>query len=629
MTRQPSVATTVSVAAQEPDGGLALSSGLFFVKDMSIKTIDIIVISRGLQVLQPYCRPAARQEGSAGGATWMASWIALWLCATLAAVFCSVVPALAADPPAEAQPSADASAQVSDQNSQLRSELEQLKQLVQQQQARIAALEVQQSVTTTGGANDSMVDLLSPMGLGAVLPPTASAPQSGSVPAQAQVPPTAGSSDERIRNLERRIKGLGPISFSGDIRVREESIMGGPVDGSTDRNRGRIRARLNAFAQLSDELQAGLSLMSGDVNDPTSTNSTMGVFYTRKPIALDQAFVTYNPKFYEPLTLTAGKFRYPWYNTELTWDKDLNPEGAAQTIAYNLKSTPVLKRIAVVGFELPFAEEQGTNPTSRNYIQSMVYGGQLQTMFQIAPRVRLSVYTGYYNFQNADTIAQALAKASAKNPATPWAGSLPLANANAPQNSITTTTSANVVTINGKAYPTGVTNVVNAQFGSKFGLFDTIARLDWNTGNPKLPVYILGDYVQNTRACANVVNITPKPANTASLVFAQTTNYPCNASQRRGYWLEARVGRLLERRDWQAAYTRIFVEREAVISNLNYNEMRQGSNVTEHRFDLFYMFRSNVQLGAAALIGRPLGVNALGKTEPWQTKLQFDTIYIF
>jgi len=57
--------------------------------------------------------------------------------------------------------------------------------------------------------------------------------------------------------------------------------------------------------------------------------------------------------------------------------------------------------------------------------------------------------------------------------------------------------------------------------------------------------------------------------------------------------------------------------------------MRQGSNVTEHRFDLFYMFRSNVQLGAAALIGRPLGVNALGKTEPWQTKLQFDTIYIF
>ena len=58
---------------------------------------------------------------------------------------------------------------------------------------------------------------------------------------------------------------------------------------------------------------------------------------------------------------SAGKFRYPWYNTELTWDKDLNPEGAAQTLAFNLENTSVLKRIAVVGFQLPFAEEAGTD----------------------------------------------------------------------------------------------------------------------------------------------------------------------------------------------------------------------------------------------------------------------------
>ena len=559
----------------------------------------------------------------------ISSWKTIWLGAVLIAIVSVAAPARAAEPGSDAQPDVSATPQPGDQNSELRSEVEQLKQLVQQQQARISALEVQQSVTTTGGDSNILVDLLSPMGLGAQLPAASSGSQNGSAAVRTQASQNTGSSDERIRNLERRIKGLGPINFSGDVRVREEPIFGGPSDGSVDRNRARIRARLNAFAQLSDEFQAGISLATGDVNDPTSTNSTMGVFDTRKAFALDQAYVTYAPKFYKPLTLTAGKFRYPWYNTELTWDKDLNPEGAAQTIAYNLKNTPVLKRIAVVGFELPFAEEQGTGPNSRNYVQTMVYGGQLQATFELTHNLRFSAYTGYYNFQNADTIAQALAKASAKNPATPWAGSLPLANANTPQNSITTTTSANIVTINGKAYPTGVTNVVNAQFGSKFGLFDTLARLDWDTGNAKLPVSILGDYVQNTRACANVGNIVQKPANTASLVFAQTTNFPCDANQRRGYWLEARVGRLLERGDWQAGYARIFVEREAVISNLNYNEMRQGTNVTEHRVDLFYMFRSNVQLGFAALMGRPLGVNALGKTEPWQTKLQFDTVYIF
>ena len=145
----------------------------------------------------------------------------------------------------------------------------------------------------------------------------------------------------------------------------------------------------------------------------------------------------------------------------------------------------------------------------------------------------------------------------------------------------------------------------------------------------KFPVTVIGDYVQNTRACANVGNIQPLPTNTATLVFTQVTNFPCKSNQRRGYWLEARTGSLLNKGDWQTGYTRIYVEREAVLSNFNYSDIRQGTNVSEHRFDFFYMFQKNVQLGFTALIGRPLGVNALGQTEPWATRLQFDTIYIF
>ncbi|HET6175689.1 MAG TPA: putative porin, partial [Candidatus Sulfotelmatobacter sp.] len=142
----------------------------------------------------------------------------------------------------------------------------------------------------------------------------------------------AGSSDERIRNLERQLKGIGPISFSGDVRLRAEPIFGGPSDQSLDRARARIRARFNAVASLGEQFRAGLTLASGDVNDPTTTNQTLTGFYTRKTVALDQAFVEFTPKEFKPLTLTGGKFRYPWYNTELTWDKDLNPEGAAETL---------------------------------------------------------------------------------------------------------------------------------------------------------------------------------------------------------------------------------------------------------------------------------------------------------
>src|SRR4029077_6014191 len=70
----------------------------------------------------------------------------------------------------------------------------------------------------------------------------------------------AGSSDERIRNLEREIQGLGPISFSGDVRLRGEPFFGGPTDQSLDRMRARIRARFNAVATLGEQFRAGLTL---------------------------------------------------------------------------------------------------------------------------------------------------------------------------------------------------------------------------------------------------------------------------------------------------------------------------------------------------------------------------------
>jgi hypothetical protein len=433
----------------------------------------------------------------------------------------------------------------------------------------------------------------------------------------------AGSSDERIRNLERQIKGIGPLSFSGDIRLRAEPFFGGPSDQSLDRMRARVRARFNAIADLGKQFRAGFSLASGDINDPTTTNQTLTGFYTRKAIALDQAFVEFTPSQFKALTLTGGKFRYPWYNTELTWDKDLNPEGAAQTLAFQL-NTPVLKRIALVGFELPFAEVAGISSTNKRISQNVTYGGQLQTKWQLGSRLILNAYSGFYDYRNADSIALALARANSKNPQTPLTGLLPLGSGNPVQDSTYTTTAATVITIAGKAYPTGVGTVTNSQFASRFGLFDNIARLDIDSGNPRWPVAFIGDYVQNIEACGNLAKLIPVPANTATQTFKETVNAPCDPHQRRGYWAEGRVGRLKEKRDLQFGYTRLYIEREAVVGNLNYSDIRQGSNVTQHRFDIFYQFDKNVQLGFTALVGRPLAT-----TEPWLTRLQFDTVYIF
>jgi len=432
----------------------------------------------------------------------------------------------------------------------------------------------------------------------------------------------------RVNNLEDRLKDFGPFSFSGDIRLRDEPFFGGPSNQSLDQNRERFRLRFNVNAKLNDDFSGGFSLASGDINDPTTTNQTLANFYTRKTIAIDKAYVQYNPHEFKELTLIGGKFAYPWYNTELTWDKDLNPDGAAETLVFNT-DTPVLKKIALVGFELPFAQVSKTLPTDQSAVTSIVYGGQLQATFQLARWLKFGAFTGYYDYHDADAIALALARASSKNPQTPFTGLLPLGTGNTVQNSILTTTATNEVTIGGTSYPTGVTSISNAQFASKFGLFDSIARFDITTPSDRWPIAIIGDYVQNTEACANVPFLEAAPANTASIHYSQSTNFSCDANQRRGYWGEVQVGRAQKRGDWQFDYTRIFIEREAVLSNFDYSDIRQGSNVSEHRAMVIYQVHRNVQTDFTALIGRPLNFGGTTPPQPWLERLQFDLIYTF
>ncbi len=525
-------------------------------------------------------------------------------------------------------------------------ELQELKETVEGQAQRIAkqAEDLESERATLRDELDQIAALetklrAAPSDLGPSLsatgdsdfPPATQAGTAAGLPGTpAQTRPAQGSVDRRLGELEKRLRKLGPLSFSGDFRLREDALYGGPSDRSLDQNLQNYRLRFNTDIQLSDDLSGGFTLASGNINDPTSTNQTITGFYARKPISLDRVFIDYHPGYFKPLTLVAGKFSYPWYNTELTWDKDLNPEGFGQTLNFQLNSLPVLRRVTFVGFELPFSQVAGESLTNKSLTQTAVYGGQFQSEWKLASWVNLTAYTGFYNFHNADPIALALAKASAKNPATPLIGLLPLAGGGGTvQNSVTTTVATSVVAVNGASEPTGVTIVSNSQFASKFGLFDSIARFDFKTPSERWPLAIIGDYVQNTKACANVANIQPAPADTATTEYTRSVNFSCDPRQRRGYWGEIEVGRVLQKHDLQFGYTRVFIEREAVLSNLNYNQMYQGSNVTEHRFSVFYTVRSNVILDFIGLFGRPLNFGNPNPPIDTLKRLQFDVNYVF
>ncbi len=358
---------------------------------------------------------------------------------------------------------------------------------------------------------------------------------------------------------------------------------------------------------MNDQINGGFSLASGDLNTPISTNQTANQYDTRKPIAIDRAYATYNPSWFRPLTVTGGKFSYPWFNTELVWDKDLNPEGAGETLAFNVK-TPVLKKFSLVGFQLPFAESKNSAATDKSVYSTMVYGEQLQTFWQLGSRVKLSAYTGFYDWKNADSVALAVTVA---NSASPDNGLLAL-NSNGTQNSIATVTTTNAIT--------GAKTITSAQFASKFGILDSIAQFDVRTWSDRWPVNFIGDFAQNTRACENMRNIS------AAAVFSA----PCDPHAHYGYWLEGSVGRTEHKGDWQFSYTRIVIEREAVIGAFNYSEIFPSNNVEMHRAEILYQLFQNVTLQLNALIGRPLvTAGSPPPVQPLWERLQFDVTYKF
>ena len=259
------------------------------------------------------------------------------------------------------------------------------------------------------------------------------------------------------KTVEAKSKQLGNFNFSGDIRVRYEPFF---QEGAPDRHRERFRARLNVTGKLSDEFSGGISVATGTLDDPISTNQTMTGFLNRKSFGIDRGYITYKPKYAKNLRLDAGKFAYPWYRTPMTFDSDVNPEGFAETLSFDVASSS-LQNVTLVGIQLPF-NEVSSGP------DSFIFGGQIQTHFRLGSRARLSLYGAGLNIMRADPIAVALGNGSLKP-------SLP--------NSNTFRTNASGAVIG---------------YANKFAYLDAILKLDLDT-NPRFPTTLLFNFVNNVR----------------------------------------------------------------------------------------------------------------------------------
>ncbi|MGD8627678.1 MAG: putative porin, partial [bacterium] len=114
-------------------------------------------------------------------------------------------------------------------------------------------------------------------------------------------------------------------TFKGDLRLRYQYEQTEKTDGLLQRHRGRFRFRVGFATMMSENIEIGARLATGDT-DPRSTNQTATSFFSTKDIRLDRAYVYWDAS--RQLTVKFGKYSESFLVTDdLLWDSDITFEG--------------------------------------------------------------------------------------------------------------------------------------------------------------------------------------------------------------------------------------------------------------------------------------------------------------
>lgn len=460
--------------------------------------------------------------------------------------------------------------------------------------------------------------------------------------------PQSSPLDDRLKKIEARVSDIGPVRFSGDIRLRSESFFGltntlasgsNPAVLGNDlstRHRLRVRARLAIRGTIGEEFDWGLRIATGSFADSISSNQTLTDFFNRKPFALDQAFVTYKPHRLPGLRLQGGKFDPPWTFTEMTIDNDLMVEGFNQSYSRAFKRSN-LKDITVVAWQLPFLERNsafvrnsdGTvnvDQSRRGGRDLALYGAQLRARLEPSAKVALNLSVADLYFSGTQFISPVQVFGSQLQ--LPVTLTIP-ANGTAPAQTVTTQISISRDLLVAGNANLGLTNASNnatnrdGRLASGFNLVDMLARLELKHSK-RFPVAILLNFVTNTQT-HDVVTAGPSGAN---LVLPNKEN--------NGFWGEVQVGQTKARGDMLFDYAFVRIEKDAVLTPFNWSDITQQSDMRAHRFTFSYAADPRVTFSVTGIITDRLNglLGAFGTTPPGSlnrptTRLQFDTVIRF
>jgi putative porin len=460
--------------------------------------------------------------------------------------------------------------------------------------------------------------------------------------------PQASPIEDRLKKVEARVAEIGPVRFSGDIRLRSESFFGltnilangsNPAALGNDlsfRHRMRLRARLAVRGTIGEEFDWGLRLATGSFADNISTNQTLTDFFNRKPFALDQAFITYKPRRVPGLRLQGGRFEPPWTFTEMTIDNDLQVEGLNESYSRSFKKSTV-KDLTLIAWQLPMLERNsafvrnldGTiniEQSRRDGRDLALFGAQVRTRLEPNAKVALTLSIADLYFGGTQFISPIQVFGSQL--LLPLTFTIP-ATSTTPAQIVTTQVSVPrdlLVAGNGNlGLTTASNNAVNrdGRLASGFNLVDLMSRLELKHSK-RFPITILLNLVTNTQT-HDVVRAGPGGAD---LVLPNHEN--------QGFWGEVQVGSTRARGDMLFGYTFLRVEKDAVLTPFNFSDITQQSDMRAHRLAFSYAVDPRVTFSITGIVTQrangllgPFLPTPPGSLNRATTRLQFDTVIRF
>lgn len=234
------------------------------------------------------------------------------------------------------------------------------------------------------------------------------------------------------------------LDISGDLRLRYEINSGDKA--ALDRHRQTLRARLRASYAATDWLTVGAQIVTGEPNDPNSTDVTLSNFDDDFEVSLDQAYATLT---FGKASLTGGKFALPFSRTDMVWDGDVSPQGASAVYETSVGDSDL--KASSLYFVI---DESVAGNNSR------MFGGQGQVRFNAAPGLSFEAALGYYDYR------------------------------------LNTLSGADSGDFRGNL-------VSGGRYVSDFNLLDAIAAVNWSGFDEKWPIRLVGDYVKNYGAAVD------------------------------------------------------------------------------------------------------------------------------